>query len=125
MSDQHSIYPPSIFVWDLSRPNIGKLIIHTMEAANDLYTRGDVYDYGPAETYWLPIIDVERLGWKARTKSGVMVPVYLEPDIAKPYIRDGGHLRIGGRTMDVFAIFMDWLKVYPPVALKNEKPMWV
>ena len=125
MSDQPQIIPPSIFVWDLDRPNIGKLIIHTMYAANDLYTRGDVYDYGPPGTEGraeLKPINVEGLGLKARTKADI--PVYVAPDTSKPFIRNGIAKVVSHMPVDIFEVSAGWFRVFPPKHIQ-ERPMWV
>ena len=122
MSDQHQIIPPSVFVWDLSRPNIGRLIIHTMEAANDLYTRGDVYDYGIPLAVLTPI-NVEGLGFRARTR--VNVPVFSEPSISRPYLLTNSMEKIvSNRDVDILEIVPDWFRVFPPVTIR-ERPMWI
>src|SRR3972149_11068187 len=124
MNDQHSIYPPSVFVWDLSKPNIGKLIIHTMEAANDLYTRGDVYNYGPPTVSSISQqpINVEGLGLKARTNASVLV--YAEPDRSKPFLRNGVAKVVSHATVDIFEIIPGWFRVFPPFTIK-ERAQWV
>ena len=124
MSDEHQIIPPSVFVWDLGRPNIGKLIIHTMQAANDLYTRGDVYEYGPNDkvTVTQPPINVERLGFLVRNTE--FIPVFSAPNENSPYTRNGLNYFIAPRTMNVREILADWFRVYPPPDV-NETPMWV
>lgn len=124
MSEEHQIIPPSIFVWDLSKPHIGKLIIHTMEAANDLYTRGDVYEYGPTSgviTSTIPI-NVERLGFLVRNTG--FIQVFSAPNENSPYIRNGSNYFIAPRNMNVREISQDWFRVYPPPDV-NETPMWV
>ena len=125
MSEEHQIIPPSIFAWDLSRPNIGRLIIHTMEAANDLYTRGDVYDYGPPNnevTVAQPPINIERLGFLVRNTG--FIPVFSEPQEDKPYIKNGNSYFIAPRKMNLCDILPDWFRVFPPAGI-NEPPMWV
>mgnify|MGYP001583535425 FL=1 len=123
MSEEHQIIPPSIFVWDLSKPNVGRFIIHTMEAANDLYTRGDVYDYGLPSTVAPPSpINIERFGFWVRNIG--FVQVFSAPDENIPYIRNAENYFIAPRNMNVYEISPDWFRVYPPAGI-NEPPMWV